>query len=206
MCKEIEIYSLSDYEFQEYGRVLDIDTKKILAIASEIKYPEKSSVYIPSLKEFEDLEIHTEIKNKVFGEIPTQTGYCYGYNNSFDATEWHTSSEVNIAVTDMILFLGRRADINNNRISTSKFKAFYVKKGTCLEMYATTLHYCPCQTSENGFGCVVILPKGTNTPLENEYEDKLLFAKSKWLLAHKENIDLINQGAVSGVTGTNFKI
>ncbi len=202
--KEIEIYSLSDYEFNEYGRIIDVDTKDILSVANKIEYPTKGNVYIPSMKDFEELAIHNEIKNKVFGELDTQTGYCYGYNNSFNATEWHASSEVNVAVTDMVLFLGRRADIKNNRIRTSQFKAFYVKQGTCLEMFATTLHYCPCQTSENGFGCVVILPKGTNMPLDEKHDNKLLFAKSKWLLAHTDNKDLINQGAVAGVTGKNL--
>jgi len=49
------------------------------------------------------------------------------------------------------------------------------------EVYATTLHYAPCNANENGFRCVVVLPKDTNLSLENRInkcgEDALLFAK-----------------------------
>ena len=97
-------------------------------------------------------------------------------------------------------------DVKDNTIDTSKFKAFYVPQGTVLECYATTLHYGPCQVEEQGFGWIVALPKGTNTELEGEYEDKLLWAKNKWLISHVENKALVEQGAVAGVTGINFKI
>ena len=75
-----------------------------------------------------------------------------------------------------------------------------------MECYATTLHYGPCQVKDNGFGWIVALPEGTNTDLDCEYEDKLLWAKNKWLIAHKENQELIEQGAIAGVSGINFEI
>ena len=59
---------------------------------------------------------------------------------------------------------------------------------------------------EEGFGCVVGLPEGTNVPLENEYEDKLMFRKNKWILSHVDNEALIARGVIPGVTGTNFEI
>ena len=59
-----------------------------------------------------------------------------------------------------------------------------------IEVYATTLHYAPCQTSAKGFRCVVVLPKGTNGELshrpENKSgEEKLLAAVNKWLIGHE---------------------
>ena len=94
----------------------------------------------------------------------------------------------------------------DNKISSSKFKAFYLPEGTVIEVYATTLHFCPCQVSDDGFGCVVALPEGTNIPLENKTEDPVLFRKNKWLLCHEENKALVEKGVVPGISGINFEI
>ena len=75
-----------------------------------------------------------------------------------------------------------------------------------IEVYATTLHYCPIQTSDDGFGCVVALIKDTNTPLESKSDDKLLFAKNKWLISHVDNESLIKKGAFAGVYGEDYKL
>ncbi len=123
-----------------------------------------------------------------------------------NAVEWHKSSEINVATTDLILFLGSVQDIVDRKIDSSKIKAFYVEKGEVLEVYATTLHFCPCQVSSEGFGCVVVLPKGTNVPLDGEYDDKLMFRKNKWILAHIDNEGLIARGVIAGVTGENYEV
>ena len=97
-------------------------------------------------------------------------------------------------------------NVKVNNIDISKFKTFYVPAGTVLECYATTLHYGPCEVQKEGFGWVVALPEGTNTELEGENTDKLLWAKNKWLIAHVDNAQLVSEGAVAGVTGTNIEI
>ena len=78
-----------------------------------------------------------------------------------------------------------------------------------VEVYATTLHYAPCQVSEDGFRVAVVLPKGTNTDKpeyapQNE-EDKWMTARNKWLLAHAE-ADEAKNGAYVGLTGVNIDI
>ena len=161
---------------------------------------------LKTLEAFEKLDIAEKIRIDFFGEMDTQIGYCWGNNNCFDATEWHTSSEINIAVTPLVIIVGHLWDVKNNSIDTSMFKAFYVPAGTVLECYATTLHYGPCEVQKDGFGWVVALPKGTNTALDGEYDDKLLWAKNKWLISHVENTALVSEGAVGGVTGINYKI
>ena len=204
---EIEIFDVNSEEFSSFGRIIEnLDIDKIVAVAKTIKNPNQGSNYQPGVEEFEKLSIAQKIKIDFFGEMDTQVGYCWGYNNLFNATEWHTSSEINIAVTDLLIIVGHLWDVKNNTIDTSSFKAFYVPAGTVLECYATTLHYGPCEVQKEGFGWVVALPKGTNTPLDNEYEDKLLWAKNKWLISHVDNSELVNNGAVAGVTGTNFEI
>ena len=69
-------------------------------------------------------------------------------------------------------------------------EAFFVPAGTVVEMYGTTLHYAPCNDGEEGFKCIVILPKGTNTEIDfalpKSGEDALMTAKNKWLIAHEE--------------------
>jgi hypothetical protein len=123
-----------------------------------------------------------------------------------NATEWHTSSEINIAVTPLVLLLGHVWDIVDGKIESSKFKAFYLPAGTVAEVYATSLHFCPCEVEENGFGCVVALPEDTNTNLEIKPEDALLFRKNKWIIAHIDNEALKQKGVVAGITGTNYEV
>lgn len=116
------------------------------------------------------------------------------------------SSEINIAVTPLVLILGHIWDMENRETDSSKFKAFYLPAGTVAEVYSTTLHFCPCEVEKGGFGCVVGLPLGTNTPLESEVSDPLLFRKNKRIVAHNDNKPLIERGVLPGISGENFKI
>ena len=203
----VQIYSVNESEFQTFGRVInDLDTQEIIAAAEKIANPETGSLYTPSEDSFEKLKIAAQIKNEYFGTLPTQIGYCYGHNNLLNAAEWHTSSEINIAVTPLVLILGHVWDITDGKIDSSDFKAFFVPKGTVIEVYSTSLHFCPCEVEKGGFGCVVGLPLDTNTPLDETPENPLLFRKNKWIIAHEENTPLIDRGVVSGITGTNFEI
>ena len=204
---DIEIFSVESEEFKKFGRVIsDIDTTEILSVAQKIQKVGNGSSYVPSCDDFEKLDIATEIKNKLFGTMPTQIGYCWGYNSLMNATEWHTSSEINIAITPIVLILGNIWDIKDGKIDSSQFKAFYLPEGTVVEAYATTLHYCPCQVSDDGFGCVVGLPLETNTELKIKSDDKLLLCKNKWLISHKDNAELESTDMYVGLTGKNIKI
>ena len=76
-----------------------------------------------------------------------------------------------------------------------------------IEIYGTTLHYAPCGVDGNGFKAIVVLPQGTNTDLmtchTKSYDDKLLTAKNKWLIAHEE---AGIEGAVCGLKGENIDL
>ena len=201
----MHIYRVTDSEFCDYGQVLDIDTDEIVNEAGRISMPASGSVYTASQPEFENLKIASDIRDKYFGELATQTGYCYGHSNALNALEWHKCSEINIAVTDMILLLGKVQDVKDGRYDSANVKAFLVKKGEAIEVYATTLHFCPIETNADGFGCVVVLIKGTNLPLDGEPKDKLLFRKNKWLIAHEDNAALTERGVFPGIYGENYK-
>lgn len=204
---QLKIYKTSDKEFIPFGKVIsDICPNEFIKAAEFVAMPEVGSSYVPTLEAFENVNAINDIKVKYFGEMPIQAGYCWGYSDHLNAVEWHKSSEVNVAVTPLILFLGQVQDIVDNKIDSSKMKAFYVEKGEVLEVYATTLHFCPCQVEKSGFKCVVVLPQGTNVPLDGEYEDKIMFRKNKWILCHVDNEALIARGVVRGVTGINFEV
>ena len=204
---DIEFFDVNDKEFLTFGRKLcSFDTKEIIDVAEKIENPENGSCYQPSVEDFEVLSIAGEIENEVYGSLPTQIGYCWGHSNFLNATEWHSSNEVNIAVTDLVLILGHVWDIEDGKIDSSKFKAFYIPKGTAVEVYSTTLHFCPCEVEESGFGCVVGLPLDTNTNLTIKISDPLIFRKNKWIIAHNDNEALINRGVKPGISGTNFEI
>lgn len=204
----MKIQNVTDASFQKYGKVLTgYDLSALIKEMKHTPVPE-DVVYVPSVEELEALDCAAELKNRGFGGIPIQIGYCNGHNKKLNAVEYHRCSEINVAVTDLVLLIGCQQDIKDDfTYDTSKIEAFLVPAGTAIEVYATTLHYAPCHVSENGFQCVVVLPKGTNTdinfPLPKTGEDKLMTAKNKWLIAHE---DAAIEGAFNGLCGENITI
>ena len=204
------VYNIEDLKFKKYGKVLkNYDVNQIINNMKSTPLP-NDVVYEPSIKELEELDIYQELKERQYGGLDIQIGYCNGNNYMLNAVEYHRSSEINIAVTDMILLLGSQQDINDDySYNTANIEAFFIPAGTAVEIYATTLHYAPCNANKEGFKCVVVLPKDTNLPLEKEIvksgEDSLLFAKNKWLIGHPDT-DLQKQGAFIGLVGMNISI
>lgn len=205
----MKIYDITDREFRPYGRVLEgYDVSEMIPVMEKTPLPEGQVIYEPSLKEMEELEAAGAFREKGFGGLPIQIGFCNGYNCMLNALEYHRSSEIDIAVTELILLVGRQQDITEDyTYDTSKVQAFSVPAGTAVELYATTLHYAPCRAEGKGFRCVIILPRDTNTELEREPgdrgEDRLMTAKNKWLVAHE---DAQIEGAFCGLKGENISI
>ena len=203
----MEIYSVLDEKFRAYGKVWDdLECTKIIREMEHTPLQE-DVIYVPSVEEMEAQKEAESFKNRVFGGLPIQIGYCNGHNKKLNAVEYHRNSEINIAVTDMVLLLGRLFDVKEDHTyDTANIEAFFVPAGTVVEMYATTLHYAPCSQGEDGFKCVVILPKGTNTDIDFTLqggEDRLMTAKNKWLIAHE---DAKIEGAFNGLQGKNVSI
>lgn len=206
----MKICDVRDGAFLSYGRVLEgYDVSEMLKVMEEkTPVPEGRVIYEPSLKEMEELEAAEAFQEKGFGGLPIQIGYCNGDNHMLNALEYHRSSEIDVAVTDLVLLVGRQQDIEpDHTYDTSKVQAFLVPAGTVVELYATTLHYAPCGAEGKGFRCVIILPRDTNTELgrkpEETGEDRLMTAKNKWLLAHEE---AGIEGAFCGLRGENLSV
>ncbi len=202
------VYKATDAEFKKYGRVLEnLDVSELVEKMEETILP-SGVVYEPSVDILEALPIYHVFRDMVYGELPIQIGFCNGHNNKLNAVEYHRSSEINVAATDMILLLGWQQDIKDDfTYDTKQIEAFLVPKGVAVELYATTLHYAPCGVDGKGFRGVVVLPKDTNLPLSASHEkgeDKLITAKNKWLIGHKEGG--LDAGAFIGLVGENITI
>ena len=204
----MKMQQVTDAAFGKYGRVLaGYDTTAIVETMGRTPLPE-DVIYVASAPELEALPIAAEFKNRAFGGMPIQVGYCNGNNKALNAVEYHRDSEVIVAATDIILLVGMQQDIQEGfTYDTSLIEAFYMNAGMVVELYATTLHYAPCTAGEGGFRSVVVLPRGTNTDLTFEPkkcgEDALITHCNKWLIAHPDaGID----GAFVGLVGDNIKI
>ena len=204
----MKIQKVTDPAFRKYGQVLEgYDFTGLIKEMKHTPVPE-DVIYVPSVEELEALDIMKDLKNKGYGGLTIQIGYCNGHHKKVNAVEYHRTSEINVAVTDLVLLIGHQQDIEpDHTYDTSKIEAFLVPAGTGIEVYATTLHYAPCHVNEGGFQCVVVLPKGTNTDLtfqtEKTGEDSLMTAKNKWLIAHE---DAKIAGAFNGLKGENITI
>ena len=204
----MKIQKVTDPAFRKYGQVLEgYDFTGLIKEMKHTPVPE-DVIYVPSVEELEALDIMKDLQNKGYGGLPVQIGYCNGHNKKLNAVEYHRNSEINVAVTDLVLLIGHQQDIEpDHTYDTSKVEAFLVPAGTGIEVYATTLHYALCHVNEGGFQCVVVLPKGTNTDLtfqtEKTGEDSLMTAKNKWLIAHE---DAKIAGAFNGLKGENITI
>lgn len=202
----MKLQKITDPSFRAYARVVtEFDCTELMQQMRQTPLPQDVT-YVASAPELERLPIFRQLSERAYGGMEIQMGYCNGHNRRLDALEYHKSSEWNLACTDLILILGREQDIDPETLcyDTSKLEAFLVPAGTAFETYATTLHYAPCGVEGAGFRLVVVLPRGTNLPLETvpacEGIDRLLFCRNKWLLAHPEaQID----GAFNGLTGEN---
>ena len=204
----MKIKKVADASFRKYGKVLEgYDFSSL--IAEMKKTPVTDGVeYVPSVEALEKLDVMKVFSEKGYGGMPVQIGYCNGHNKKLNGLEYHRDSEINVAVDDLVLLIGSEQDIEADlTYDTSKVEAFLVPAGTGVEVYATTLHYAPCHVKEEGFRCVVVLPRGTNTPLTfqpgTSGEDQLLFATNKWLLVHEE---AKGPGMFVGLKGENITL
>lgn len=205
----MEIKKVTDPSFRKYGRVVEgIDfTDLVEAIRKETPLPD-GVAYEPSIKALEETTAAKALQRRTYGELPIEVGYCNGHNYKLNAIEYHRSSEINVAATDAVLIVGMQQDITDDfKYETAKMEAFLVEAGTAVELYATTLHYAPCSANEGGFKVGIVLPAGTNYPLQESHEgweDSLITAQNKWLIGHAEGG--LDAGAYIGLVGKNLDI
>lgn len=207
----MKILSVFDKEFAPYGAVLEgYDFSELIAILKTTEIPQGKVMYRPSHPELEATAAAKELQARYYADMPIQIGICNGQNTSLNCLEYHRDDEVNICATDIILLLAKQDDMENFTIDTSKVKAFLAPAGTAVMLRSTALHYAPCHVGEGAcFQVAVVLPRNTNTGMEIPapkcQEDKLLWARNKWLMAHPDAPEA-KQGAYVGVTGENITV
>lgn len=207
----IKIYPVTDACFAEYGKVLSgFDFSECIHIMERREIPAEGNCYIASDDEMMATPLAETLSSRFYGNMPIEIGYCNGNTTKLNALEYHKGSEIDAAVTDLVLLLDTIKNIHGNTLPSSGVKAFYVPAGTAVELYGTTLHFAPCKVTEGGYKCIVVLPAGTNAALESIPEplcdeDKLLWMQNKWLIAHEESIPA-SKGAYVGITGPNIEI
>lgn len=208
----MEIHSVFDSQFRECGQVISgYDTAELMRVLMEATPLPENVMYVPQQPQLQELAITEELRDRFFGGMPVQMGWCNGHNTKLNCLEYHRSSEVNLGTEDFILLLGRQGEIGEDGLfDTALTKAFLVPAGVLVEVFATTLHYAPCSAHKGqGFRVLVALPQGTNTEkpdfVPQNREDTLMTARNKWLLAHPESTEAAG-GAVVGLKGLNIDI
>lgn len=196
----LKLMTTQDERFKVYGRVIeDMNFKAAIEFLNDkTEIPQEGNVYVSSLRDLEEIIDKQHIERKIYGEMICQAGYCNGRNQKLNGVEFHKGNEVIIACTDFVLLLGHIYHIKENKYDSRLVEGVYVKKGTAIELYSSTLHLSPCRTSDEGFKAIIILPKGTNTPLNGEKEG-LLLEKNKWVIIHEDALGLKNKGALIGI-------
>lgn len=206
------INSVNDMAFAKYGKIIKgFDFTDIIGkLIDNTDKPESEVRYEPSLEILEKTPAYSFLKDNIYGGMPIQIGYCNGNNVTLNCLEYHRGSEVNIAADDVILLLASMQDVRDNKLNTEKVEAFLLPAGQAVLLYETSLHYAPCNGQNgDGFRVAIVLPLDTNTEKpsidEATDEDKLLFAKNKWLIAHPDSPEA-GRGAYIGLEGKNITV
>ena len=212
-ANDVPVLSVNDPVFAAYGRVVTgYDLSALISYMEDhTTIPESGNVYVASVPEMERAPVVEQIQAVLYGGMSVEAGYCNGRNTTYNGFEYHKGSEINVAITDLMLVLGHVWLIRDNTYRVEDAQVFFVERGTAIELYQTTLHLSPCRVSDEGFKAIVILPRGTNTPLQDKRESgdpesRLLLQTNKWVIAHPEREPLIRQGAFPGLLGENKEL
>ena len=165
---ELDVVSVHDPRFVEYGLVHRIGAAgaspvdgPLLALArSRFEQSDGPVSYTVSDPELEGCPELDEIRGRVFGEVDVQAGCCWGTSTRMNGMEFHKSSELVGAATDLVLIVGRVQDIHDGHWDAHRAAFVHVPAGTFVELYATTLHLAPCRVSAAPFCAVIVLPRG----------------------------------------------
>ena len=206
----LPLFDCDSSEFRRYGdRAPGFNFTAMLEYARKLPLPGEGVEYIRTVPMLEGDALTPEMSAMHFGGGPLQVGICHGHNSLLNAVEWHPSSELLVAVTDLILLLGKVADIRDTTYDSKLIRGFYVYAGDAVVLHQTTLHFAPVSADPGGFRALIILPEMTNAPFEGDVQkpgdDDLLFAVNKWMLVHPDSPQAV-RGARVGITGANIVV
>ena len=134
----MKIQNVHDEAFRPYGKVITtVDCTSLCEAMMNTECPADHTIYVASDPEIEKVDSFAAFRDQVYGGMPIQIGDCNGSNHKLNGLEYHRDSEVNVAVNDLILLLGKEQDIDPETFAydSSKVEAFLVPAGTCIEVY-----------------------------------------------------------------------
>ena len=84
----MKIQQVEDKAFSTYGRVLKgYALSPLLKAMEHTPLPKGEVIYVPGMEELEDLPVAKVFKNRAFGGLPIQVGFCNGFNTYLNAVE-----------------------------------------------------------------------------------------------------------------------
>lgn len=203
----LDIHELTDANYTPYGCLLSTEPyEQLFSALAETPIPPTGNVYVPSAPELESKSALISISQGHYGGEKAQIGYCNGNSHKINCMEYHDHEEIDLAGTDMVLFLGRIEDMEGLTVSTDKLTCFFVPAGTVLTFRTGTLHFAPCRVHRSGFRCGVVLQKGANAPIAPEKRRGAYFAQNKWLIGHAESRQVLEMHALHGLFGENHQV
>lgn len=206
----LPLYAVTDPEFAPYGKVLPGDTSELFDALRQTEIPAEGNCYVASDARLEAVDVIAHWQRTVYGAMDVQAGYCNGNGDRLNAMEYHKSSEVNFSDTGLVLLLALQSDLNGGRLRSADVKGFYLPPRAAVEIRPEVLHFAPCRVQEAGFRCLVVLPRGTNAPLEQvdaalPGEEGLLWMQNKWMTCHPDSPQA-RKGAFVGIEGENLQV
>lgn len=207
---DLKLFSVLDPAFGPYGRILSGDTDALFAAIQNTGIPEEGNRYVASDPGLEQVNVIRVWQRTVYGEMPVQAGFCNGNGDRLNAMEYHKSSEVNFSDTGLVLLLALPGDLREGKLRSEDVVGFYLPPRVAVEIRPEVLHFAPCRISKAGFRCLVVLPKGTNAPLEHTDptlpgEEALLWMRNKWMTCHPDSPQA-EKGAFIGIEGENIRL
>lgn len=210
---DLVIKSVSDPEFATFGTVHPhIRVPQMREHLYSTRQMPAEEVYEPCADDLMDMEEAIFFKQFAYGETACQIGYYSGFGSKLNALEYHKCSEMLVEFEPCVLILGHIWDVKDYTIEAAKLELFYVPADTCVEVYATSLHFAPCMATAAGVRQVVCQTATTNTDLHHpermteDGENRMLLQRNKWVLIHPEAAANFGPNAVQGILGKNISV
>ena len=211
------IHTVDEKLFSRYARLVSSPVFKGISeyIDCTTVIPERNT-YVADIP-----ELHTKENDAAlcafYGGLVPQIGYCNGPNYSMNGSEYHKGPELTIAITDCLMWWMLPEDlVDFDHVDSSKAEVFYIPRGCAFLLKPEILHLAPCKVDHNGYKTVIILPMGTNRPIDPQLkaaikangdpESKILHMSNKYMITHKDWEPLVSQGVHIGLLGENRRV
>ena len=213
----LTIHTVDETLFSDYARIV---TSPVFSSLSD--YIDKNTVvternvYVADIPELHTAETDAAL-SVFFGGMKVQIGYCNGCNFSMNGVEYHKSPELTIAITDCLMWwTNPKYLVDFNHVDSSASDLFFIPAGCSFLLNPSVLHLAPCRVDSNGYKTVIILPFGTNMPIEDSLkqsfrasgdpEASILHMTNKYMITHKDWEPLVKQNVHIGLTGQNRSV